>query len=58
VTGAETLQEIVFAYDVLNSELLNVTPETTEDPTKSIFMGAEFGKWVDALTARGVRAWT
>ena len=57
VTGAETLQEIVFAYDVLNSELLNVTPETTEDLTKSIFMGAEFEKWIPVLAARGVRAW-
>jgi hypothetical protein len=57
VTGAETLQEIVFAYDVLNSELLNVSTETKEDLTKSIFMGAEFGKWVPVLEARGVQAW-
>jgi len=57
VTGAETLQEIVFAYDVLNSELLNVSTETKEDQTKSIFMGAEFGKWVPVLAARGIQAW-
>jgi hypothetical protein len=42
---------------VLNSELLNVSSETKEDLTKSIFMGAEFGKWVPVLEARGVQAW-
>lgn len=56
VTGAETLQEIVFAYDILNKEL-----STTSDvppPQKSIILGADFQEWVRVLRARDVKSWT
>ena len=55
VTGAETLQEIVFAYDVLNAELL--TNRSVPDTTQGIFMGAEFGAWIPELARRGITAW-
>lgn len=55
VTGAETLEEIVFAYDVLNCEiLLNMS---IPDTTQGVFMGAEFKEWVPALAMRGISAW-
>jgi TATA-box binding protein (TBP) (component of TFIID and TFIIIB) len=55
VTGAETLQEIVFAYDVLNSEIL--LDRSVPDTTQGVFMGATFGDWVPALAERGMSAW-
>lgn len=55
VTGAETLQEIVFAYDVLNCEIL--LDRSVPDTTPGVFMGAEFREWVPALAKRGVSAW-
>jgi hypothetical protein len=55
VTGAETLQEIVFAYDVLNSEIL--LDRSVPDTTQGVFMGATFEDWVPALAERGISAW-
>lgn len=55
VTGAETLQEIVFAYDVLNAELLE--DRSVPDTAQGVFMGAEFGTWVPALAQLGIKAW-
>jgi TATA-box binding protein (TBP) (component of TFIID and TFIIIB) len=55
VTGAKTIQEIVFAYDVLNCEIL--LDRSVPDTTKGVFMGAEFNDWVPVLAKRGIRAW-
>jgi hypothetical protein len=55
VTGAKTIQEIVFAYDVLNCEIL--LDRSVPDTTKGVFMGANFDEWVPALAKRGIRAW-
>lgn len=57
VTGAETLQEIVFAYDILNSELLRDVPETPPPSPEGVIMGAEFSKWVKVLRARKISSW-
>ena len=56
VTGAETLREIAFAYETLNSELGIEGPKNNDDES-AIVMGATFQKWVRTLTTRGVKPW-
>lgn len=59
VTGAETLQEIVFAYDILNKELSTTSTSSSDaPPQKSIILGADFQEWVRVLRARNVKSWT
>lgn len=59
VTGAETLQEIVFAYDILNKELSTTSTSSFDaPPQKSIILGADFQEWVRVLRARNVKSWT
>jgi TATA-box binding protein (TBP) (component of TFIID and TFIIIB) len=46
VTGAETLKEIAYAYDILNSEIGQKGPATVDD---TIIMGAPFSEWINIL---------
>lgn len=54
VTGAQTLDEIVAAYDTINSK---ITPDTYIQPAEKpelfeIIMGAKFGEWVQKIKIR------
>jgi TATA-box binding protein (TBP) (component of TFIID and TFIIIB) len=46
VTGAETLSEIAYAYDILNAELGKDGPATNDD---TVILGAKFSEWVKIL---------
>jgi TATA-box binding protein (TBP) (component of TFIID and TFIIIB) len=60
VTGAQTLEEIAFAYRTLNVNLdasVRLVPSEKKDEFGMI-MGHSFASWVPVLQARGVKAWT
>ena len=61
VTGAETLKEIVYAYNIINHHI-NSKPglkvsKTTETDVFETFMGYKFVDWVPVLTKKGFKPW-
>lgn len=61
VTGAETLKEIVYAYNIINHHI-NSKPglkvsKTTEIDVFETFMGYKFVDWVPVLTGKGFKPW-
>ena len=61
VTGAETLKEIVFAYNIINHHI-NSNPrirvsKTTETDIFETFMGYKFPDWVKILKVKGFKPW-
>ena len=62
VTGAETLKEIVYAYNIINHHI-NSKPglkvsKTTETDVFETFMGYKFVDWIPILKNKGFKAWT
>jgi TATA-box binding protein (TBP) (component of TFIID and TFIIIB) len=62
VTGAETLKEIVFAYNIINHHI-NSKPglkvsKTTETDVFETFMGYKFTEWVPILLKKDFKPWT
>lgn len=62
VTGAETLKEIVYAYNIINHHI-NSKPtlkvsKTTETDVFETFMGYKFTDWIPILYKKGFKAWT
>tara|TARA_R110002072_G_C7966410_1_gene534347 strand:+ start:561 stop:1412 length:852 start_codon:yes stop_codon:yes gene_type:complete len=61
VTGAETLKEIAFAYNIIN-RFLNLKPSiyVQDSPTKdlfNIFMGYKIDSWIKKLRADSFESW-
>jgi len=62
VTGAETLKEIVYAYNIINHHI-NSNPglkvsKTTETDVFETFMGYKFTDWVPILLNKDFKPWT
>ena len=62
VTGAETLKEIVYAYNIINHHI-NSKPglkvsKTTETDVFETFLGYKFVDWIPILKDKGFKAWT
>jgi TATA-box binding protein (TBP) (component of TFIID and TFIIIB) len=62
VTGAETLKEIVYSYNIINHHI-NSNPvlkvsKTTETDVFETFMGYKFVDWVPILKQKGFKPWT
>ena len=62
ITGAETLKEIAFAYNIINNHInecpgIRVTPTETKDHF-GIFMGYKCSELVNHLKQAGVLSWT
>ena len=62
VTGAETLKEIVYAYNIINHHI-NSKPglkvsKTKETDVFATFMGYKFMEWIPILKDKGFKAWT
>ena len=62
ITGAETLKEIVYAYNLINSHInsgkgIRVSP-TKETDVFEIFMGYKFTDWVPILENLKFKSWT
>jgi TATA-box binding protein (TBP) (component of TFIID and TFIIIB) len=62
VTGAETLKEIAFAYNIINQHLnsepgLKVSKTAVTD-TFDIVMGYKFTDWVQTLQDKNFKPWT
>ena len=61
VTGAETLKEIVYSYNIINHHI-NSNPKikvskTTETDVFETFMGYKFTEWVPILREKGFKSW-
>jgi TATA-box binding protein (TBP) (component of TFIID and TFIIIB) len=61
ITGAETLKEIAFAYNIINHHMasnsaLKVGP-TQDSGVFDIFMGYHFDDWVPTLKKLGAKPW-
>jgi TATA-box binding protein (TBP) (component of TFIID and TFIIIB) len=61
VTGAETLKEIVFAYNIINTHI-NSKPalkvsKTAETDVFETFMGYKFVDWIPVLQKKGFKPW-
>jgi len=61
VTGAETLKEIVYAYNIVNQHI-NSKPglkvsKTVETDVFETFMGYKFSDWIPILRKKGFVAW-
>ncbi len=61
ITGAETLKEIAFAYNIINHHMasrpdLKVGP-SQESGVFDVFMGYRFEDWVPVLKKLGARPW-
>jgi TATA-box binding protein (TBP) (component of TFIID and TFIIIB) len=61
VTGAETLKEIVYAYNIINHHI-NSKPglkvsKTTETDVFETFMGYKFVDWIPVLVKKGFKPW-
>ena len=61
VTGAETLKEIAFAYNIINQHINSVpklkVSKTTETDVFETFMGYKFGDWINAIS-KDFKPWT
>jgi TATA-box binding protein (TBP) (component of TFIID and TFIIIB) len=62
VTGAETLKEIVYTYNIINSHI-NSNPrlkvsKTTETDVFETFLGYKFADWIPILRKKGFKSWT
>jgi TATA-box binding protein (TBP) (component of TFIID and TFIIIB) len=61
LTGAETLREIAYAYNIVNQYIYKVpgikVSKTDEKDTFNIFMGYRFEDWIPALQAKGYKPW-
>ena len=62
VTGAETLKEIAYSFNIVNQHM-NSNPsirvsKTVETDVFGTFMGYAFVDWIPALIARGFKPWT
>jgi TATA-box binding protein (TBP) (component of TFIID and TFIIIB) len=62
VTGAETLKEIVYAYNIINHHI-NSKPglkvsKTAETDVFETFLGYKFVDWIPVLKDKGFKAWT
>jgi TATA-box binding protein (TBP) (component of TFIID and TFIIIB) len=61
ITGAETLKEVVFAYNIINTHI-NSNPElkvskTDETDVFETFMGYKFVDWIPVLQKKGFKPW-
>lgn len=60
VTGAQTLEEIALAYNILNTQLdasVRLAPSEKKDEF-GVIMGHTFADWVPVLQAKGHEPWT
>ena len=61
VTGAETLKEIVYSYNIINHHI-NSKPslkvsKTVETAVFETFMGYKFSDWIPVLEKKGFKPW-
>ena len=62
VTGAETLKEIAYAYNIINHHILNQVDEIKVERTETTdifdtFMGYKFSDFIDVLEKKGFKSW-
>ena len=62
ITGAETLKEIAYAFNIVNQNILEVpeikVSKTVDTDVFETFMGDRFLDWIPILKKRGVKPWT
>jgi len=61
ITGAETLQEIALAYNIIVQNIHSYRDEikVSKNPSEcKIFMGYRFDDWIPTLKKMGVKPWT
>jgi TATA-box binding protein (TBP) (component of TFIID and TFIIIB) len=61
LTGAETLREIAYAYNIVNQYIYKVpgirVSKTEDKDTFETFMGYRFDDWVPVLQGKGYKPW-
>ncbi len=62
ITGAETLKEIAFAYNIINQHInedlaIRVSP-TTETDVFNVFLGYKSDDFVEYVKGLGYNSWT
>jgi TATA-box binding protein (TBP) (component of TFIID and TFIIIB) len=61
ITGAETLKEIAYAFNIVNQNIHGVpgikVSKTAEKDLFETFMGYRFVDWIPALQAKGFKPW-
>ncbi len=62
VTGAETLKEIVYAFNIINQHIMtndDIKVEKVENPDKfDVILGYKIENLIDFLNKKGVKSWT